>query len=153
MPEMQSALCLAEAELEKAWQVISTPQDWARQGDCLFEHEQFAAAAECYRHAGVGEREHSHRRHLRGGRHDEAAPFAASDAGATPRSAGRLRRLGGDLPKATGAVWRRQAALICEAELAESRRDWRGPANLQQRSRTALAARQGRRPQGAATFF
>ena len=162
MPEMQARLFVSrEPEaLENAWQVVSTPQDWARQGDYLFEHEQFAAAAECYRHAGAREREQlATAEHLRrDGRFGEAAPLFAAlgrdrDAAESWQAAGAW--------EAALETWRRlgddERALPCEAELAESRRDFRRAAGLWQRSgnaeRALKAARQGGDHRALATFY
>ena len=37
------------AYLAQAWQRISSPQEWAEQGDYYQQHEHYAAAAECFR--------------------------------------------------------------------------------------------------------
>ena len=162
MPEMQGRLFVSREPdaLEQAWQVVSTPQDWARQGDYLFEHEQFAAAAECYRHAGAREREQlaTAERLRRAGQPDEAAPLFA--ALGRDRDAAECWQAAGAWGEAL-ALWRRldddARAIPCEAELAESRRDWRRAAELWQRSgnadRALKAARQGGDHAALATFY
>ncbi len=42
--------------LAEIWQTISTPEEWAQQGNYFFEREYYAAAAECYKNAGDGPR-------------------------------------------------------------------------------------------------
>ena len=158
MPEMQSRLFVSqEAEaLEKGWQVVSTPQDWARQGDYLFEHEQFAAAAECYRHAGVGEREQlATAEHLRRAeRHDDAAPLFAAlgrERDAASLLAGRRRLESG--PRALAPSRRRQVRSLLRGRagrvpprLAAGRR---AVAALRPGRAGAQGRAAGRRPQGA----
>ncbi len=162
MPELQGRLFVSREPdaLEQAWQVVSTPQDWARQGDYLFDHEQFAAAAECYRHAGSREREQlaTAERLRRAGQPDEAAPlFAALGRDRDAAECWQAARAWGEAL----ALWRRLGddarALPCEAELAEARRDWRRAAELWRRSgdgdRALKAARQGGDHAALATFY
>jgi tetratricopeptide (TPR) repeat protein len=47
----------AEKEvLSEIWQRVSTPAEWARQGDYFFERQYYPAAAECYKNANRSER-------------------------------------------------------------------------------------------------
>ena len=47
----------AEKEvLSEVWQRVSTPAEWARQGDYFFERQYYPAAAECYKNANRSDR-------------------------------------------------------------------------------------------------
>jgi tetratricopeptide (TPR) repeat protein len=43
--------------LGDSWRVVSTPEEWRKQGDYYFEREYWKAAAECYKNAGDETRE------------------------------------------------------------------------------------------------
>ncbi|MFP4036274.1 MAG: UvrD-helicase domain-containing protein, partial [Desulfobacteraceae bacterium] len=58
MARFRRLLCRTEERetLSEIWQTVSTPDEWAAQGSYFFEREYYAAAAECYKNAGDGDR-------------------------------------------------------------------------------------------------
>jgi tetratricopeptide (TPR) repeat protein len=65
------------ARLAGLWRSASSPAEWERQGDYLFERGHHAAALECFRNAGEEDKAALTEAHLAAaqGRHAEAAPL------------------------------------------------------------------------------
>jgi tetratricopeptide (TPR) repeat protein len=146
--------------LVQAWRRISSPDEWAGQGDYFLEHEHYRAAAECYRNAN---RERPMRRALameaeRTGQHAAAADHWIQ-AGQKEEAAGAYERADelerarllwldlGDEPSAERCrlkLWEREAR---HDELAAH---WESRGDLE---KAAHHWRKARRPDKAAPLF
>ncbi len=146
--------------LVQAWRRISSPDEWASQGDYFLEHEHYRAAAECYRNAN---REGPMRRALameaeRTGRHAAAADQWVQ-AGEKERAAQAYERA--DQLERARLLWRdlgdEPSAERCLRKLweREARHDelaayWESRGDLE---KAADNWRRARRPDKAAPLF
>ena len=105
------------------WDVLSTPEQWTKQGDYFYEREYYSAAAECYRNAGDAQRaelaealQYEARRDYRG-----AARLFAKHG--MEEKAARNFELAGEFRRAA-ILWKRleqtEHARTCRAQYFES---------------------------------
>ena len=105
------------------WQRVSTPAEWAAQGDYFLDREHYAAAEECYRNAQEHAKEELARAYRleQAGDHRQAADLFARH-GRADRAAENLERHAAFTEAAR--AWRRagaeRRALICEARHFET---------------------------------
>jgi hypothetical protein len=120
---------LPAEHLPRVFRAAADPEEWERQGDFFATHDLPRQAAECYRRAGLVERETATLAQADEARQDWAAALARWQAlgGAAPaREAPLLARLGrfaaaADRYRAAG---QRPAAQRCDLLLLESRGAW-----------------------------
>ena len=111
------------AAVSTLWQRVSTPAEWAAQGDYFLDREHYAAAEECYRNAQEPAKEELARAHRleRAGDHRHAADLFARH-GHADRAAENLERNAAFAEAAR--AWRRagaeRRAQICEARHLET---------------------------------
>ena len=111
------------AAVSTLWQRVSTPAEWAAQGDYFLDREHYAAAEECYRNAQEPAKEELARAYRleQAGDHRHAADLFARH-GRADREAENLERHAAFAEAAR--AWRRagdeRRALVCEARHFET---------------------------------
>ena len=111
------------AAVSTLWQRVSTPAEWAAQGDYFLDREHYAAAEECYRNAQEPAKEELARAYRleQAGDHRQAADLFARH-GRADRAAENLERHAAFAEAAR--AWRRagveRRALVCEARHFET---------------------------------
>ena len=111
------------AAVSTLWQRVSTPAEWAAQGDYFLDREHYAAAEECYRNAQEPAKEEIARAYRleQAGDHRHAAGLFARH-GRADREAENLERHAAFAEAAR--AWRRagdeRRALVCEARHFEA---------------------------------
>jgi tetratricopeptide (TPR) repeat protein len=119
--------------LNQLWNVISSPEEWRRQGEYFFDREFFRAAMECFKNGGDDAR-HA----LAAARYAEQQDRPAEAAAHFERAgrwadAGRNYERAGDARRAL-ATWERagdrERIRACRAAVLEADGDWSGAADL-----------------------
>jgi len=131
LPRFGGLLEAGEAEtLPRLFRPTASPADWAAEGDYYFARERFRQAAECYRRAGLSERENLAFARFDESREDWGKALERWRGVGTPEAAERQARLLERLGRLAEALplyrlsGRAEEARCCELRLLEQRRDW-----------------------------
>ncbi|HET6486214.1 MAG TPA: UvrD-helicase domain-containing protein [Spirochaetia bacterium] len=113
--------------LAELWRVLSTPQEWERQGDYFFERHYYPAARECFRNAGTVAKAEAAEGFLlaRAGEHALAAPLLARNGHA--RQAAESYEAAG-MPQQAAELWDQvgetRRARLCRIRALEAAGQW-----------------------------